>query len=108
MNHTTDPGITTAPELLRVALGDADANQLIGPAFRRATLVTDAQAVHEAIEIAEKLHTLGFTPDDQQHLVDCVTAPNPAQALTDWLTVETRPYMRRGLAAALLTTLEER
>lgn len=110
MGHNIGAGIA-APELLRAALRDGDATTLVGPTFRRATTTGDAEQLNatiEAIEIGEKLHNLGFTPDDQQHLVDCVTAANPAQALTDWLAIEDRPHMRRGLAAALLTTLEER
>lgn len=106
MHHNTGRGIA-APQLLRAAISDADANQLIGPALRRATSIDDAQAVHDAIEIGELAATIGMSTADFDRFAKAFTAPDPASVIADWVEHETRPRMRRALTAALTVIDEE-
>ncbi|MDH6122038.1 hypothetical protein ABH930_006370 [Kitasatospora sp. GAS204A] len=104
MKARRSTNVIASPELLRAAISDADANRLIGPAFRRATLVADA----EAIELGELFASIGFTAADFDHFVEVFRADNPAAAIAAWADHETRPRVLRALAVALITIEEER
>lgn len=113
MNHNTDPGITTAPELLLAALRDADTATLLGPGLRAENRVSDLPQAETAetgdvspVEIAQVAYRLDIPADDLCRLADCACTANPAGALLEWLASETRPRMRRALAAAIAAVEE--
>lgn len=97
--------IAAGDELLLAALSDADTAALCGPTIRRATLVADLDP--SPVEIAHEARRLGIKAADFDRLADCACSSSPAQALADWIATETRPHMRKALAAALLNVIGE-
>lgn len=97
-----------AGPLHRAVLSSGDAATLLGGQLRAEIPVAQVDALADGVGIADTARQLGIAQADFDRLASAACAVDPITELTAWFDTESRPRMRRALAAAVLAITEEK